>query len=177
MGHPAFVAGVAKTMVGLRPDFLSAACRKSRSPVSLNSDPAGFSRRLLGDRGGWNGRVSLPMGTKTFEGFAILFGPRTLVRPGFPVRCTIQPPRVRLSLRKAACSSTTPRTLTGNPGERGAPVQDNKGCCTLRTCGGLQHLCCCAFSGHCCLRRQYPRSPHRSSYCPFAAALMGLIPA
>ncbi len=37
-------------------------------------------------------------------------------RPGFPVRCSNHCPRVRLSLRKAACSSPTLPTLTGNPG-------------------------------------------------------------
>jgi hypothetical protein len=35
--------------------------------------------------------------------------------PGFPVTLHQTGPRVRLSLRKAACSSTTPPTSTGNP--------------------------------------------------------------
>jgi hypothetical protein len=42
---------------------------------------------------------------------------RAFARPGFPVHGSIQQPRVRLSLRKAAWSSSTPPTLTGNPGE------------------------------------------------------------
>ena len=58
-----------------------------------------------------------------------------------------------------------------------AAVPGTTAACTLTACGGLQHSCCCAFSGHCCLRRRCLRSPHRSSYCPFAAALMALIPA
>jgi hypothetical protein len=41
---------------------------------------------------------------------------KTSEMPGFPVRGTIQQPRVRLSLRKAAGSSSTPTNLTGNPG-------------------------------------------------------------
>jgi hypothetical protein len=46
---------------------------------------------------------------------------KTSEMPGFPVRGTRQRPRVRLSSRKAAWSSSTPTNFTGNPG-CGPPV-------------------------------------------------------
>ena len=47
--------------------------------------------------------------------------------------------------------------------------------CTLSACGGLQRSFCCASSGQCCPRRLLSRSPLRSNYFLFVAALMALI--
>jgi len=42
--------------------------------------------------------------------------------PDFLLRCTIQRPRMRLSLRKAARGLPTPLSLTGNPEEAEGPA-------------------------------------------------------
>jgi hypothetical protein len=52
--------------------------------------------------------------------------------PDFLLRGSGTQPRVRLSSRKAACSSATPPTSTGNSGERGAPVQTFNAPCENR---------------------------------------------
>jgi hypothetical protein len=39
------------------------------------------------------------------------------IEPGFPTSRCWQGPRVRLSVKRAAWSSSTPRALTGNPGQ------------------------------------------------------------
>jgi hypothetical protein len=42
--------------------------------------------------------------------------------PGFPTSRCWQGPRVRLSLKRAACRSAKPRVVTGNPGERSGEI-------------------------------------------------------
>jgi hypothetical protein len=42
--------------------------------------------------------------------------------PGFPTSRCWKGPRVRLSLKRAACRSAKPRVVTGNPGERSGEI-------------------------------------------------------
>jgi hypothetical protein len=42
--------------------------------------------------------------------------------PGFPTSRCLRRPRVRLSLKRAACRSSKPRVSTGNPGERSGEI-------------------------------------------------------
>jgi hypothetical protein len=42
--------------------------------------------------------------------------------PGFPTSGCWRRPRVRFSLKKTACRSSTPRLSTGNPGERSGEI-------------------------------------------------------
>ena len=42
--------------------------------------------------------------------------------PGFPTSRCWRRPRVRLSLKRAACRSSKPRVSTGNPGERSGEI-------------------------------------------------------
>jgi hypothetical protein len=49
--------------------------------------------------------------------------------PGFPTSRRQRRPRVRLSVKRAACRSSTPRVSTGNPGERSGEI-----------CGSLARL-------------------------------------